>query len=95
MLSHSNIKRCIIILSPSTEWVQQENWVLVSEFQELLSGVLEEENVTVVEWVSNLESVNGISISFLDLLVDFHGSISVLVHSVVEFDFLDESHLGS
>ena len=69
MLLHSGVKRSIILLGPSTEWVQQEDWVLVTELQELFSGVLEEENVTVVEWISDLEGVDGISISFSDLLV--------------------------
>jgi hypothetical protein len=91
VLSHSGIKRCIIILGPSSKRVEQENGVLVASSQQLFSGVVEEENVSVVEWVSDLESVDSISLSLLNLVVDFLGCESVVVKAVVEFDLLDKS----
>lgn len=50
--------------------MQEENWVLVAQFQELFSSILKEENVSVVEWVSDLESVEGITSSLLSDLVN-------------------------
>ena len=63
--------------------------------KKLFSGVLEKEDVSVVEWVSNLESVDNISSLQFHLGVDFLGGQSVLVEAVIEFDFLDESSFAS
>jgi hypothetical protein len=93
MLFHSGVKRYVIILDPSSEWVEEKNWVLISLLQELFSGILKEENVTVMEWVSQLEGVNGISVSLLNHLVDLFWGHSVLVEFVVEFNLSNESHL--
>ena len=48
--------------------------------------------MTVVKWVSELESVDGISILGSDLFVDLLGGESVLFHIIIEFDFSNESH---
>lgn len=95
VLSHSVIKWDIIILAPSTEWVKEEDWVFVSELDELLSGVLEEEAMSIVEWVSNLEGIDGIGSLLLNGVLDLLWSKSPLVHAIVEGDLLDESHLLS
>lgn len=86
VLLHSGIKRYIIIFAPSAEWVEQEDWVLVSLLQQLLPGVLQQEHVPVVQWVSHLESVHSISILGLDLVVDLLWGESVLVEAVLEVD---------
>jgi hypothetical protein len=75
--------------------MEQEDWVLVSLFDELLSGVFQQEAVTVVEWVSNLESVDSVSSSLLSDIEDLLWSKSVLIHAIVEFDMLGESHFLS
>ena len=46
--------------------------------------------MTVVEWVTDLEGVDCISTSGLDLITDFSGGESVFVHAVVELDSLGE-----
>ena len=92
VLSHSVVKWDIIILAPSTEWVKKEDWVLVSELDELLSGVLKEEHVSIMKWVSHLEGIDGISALLLDLLLDLLWGKSPLVISIVEDNSLGESH---
>lgn len=92
MLSHSIVKWDVVILAPSSERVKEEDWVLETLLEELLSGVLEEENVTVVEWVSNLESVHGIGLLLLDLFANLGWGQSILVHAIVELDVLQKSH---
>jgi len=91
MLLHTGVEWHIVILAPATEWVEEEDWVGVTSLLELLTGVLEEENVTIVEWVSNLESVNSIGTSLLDLLRDLTWGISVLVKTIVELDLGEEA----
>ena len=91
MLGHSSVKRNIVILAPSAEWVEEEDWVLVSELDELLSGVLEEEHVSVVEWVSHLEGVAGIGVLGLDEGLDLSWGLSVRIDSVVKLNSLCES----
>ena len=77
---------------PSTERVEEEDGVLKALLQELFSGVLEEENVTVVERVSNLEGVESITSSLLGDIVDLAWGHSVLVEAIVELNLSGESH---
>ena len=88
-------ERDIIILAPATKGVEEENWVLVSLFDELFTSVLEQENVTVVKRVAYLEGVYGISTTSFDEITDFAGSVSVLVHAIVESDAFGEVHVGA
>ncbi len=92
MLLHSGVEWDIIILDPTTERVKQEDGVLVSELEELYSSVAQKKGMSVVEWVSELESIDCIGISGLDLIVDLLGGKSVLVKSVVELDVLNVSY---
>ena len=92
MLVHTGIKGDIVVFAPSTEWVKEKDWVLVSLLEKLFTGIFEEEYVSVVKWVANLEGVNGISTAGLNLFADLMGSESVFVHAVVEMDLLDEVH---
>ena len=85
----------IIFLLPSTEWVEQEDWVLVASLEELFPSVLQEEHVSVVEWVPHLESVDGISISSFNLISNLSWSVSVVVKSIIELDVYVELHAGS
>ena len=64
-------------------------------FEKLFTGIFEEEDVAIVEWVTNLEGVDGISTAGLDLFADLVGSESVFVHTVVEVDSLGEVHAFS
>lgn len=92
MLSHSEVKRNIIILAPATERMEEEDGVLVAQFDKLFTGILEEENVTIVERVADLEGIDGISLLFLDLLLDLVGGKSVLIESIVELNVFEERH---
>jgi len=92
MLSHTVSKRNIVILAPSAKRVQKKDRVLEALLEELLTGVLEQENVTIMEGVANLESVNGISVLGLDHFGDFEGVHAILVHVVVEHNALGEVH---
>jgi len=92
MLGHARAERYIIILAPSAEWVEEEHWVLVSLLDQLFTGIGQEEAVTVVEGVTDLEGVDGISTHGDSLIVDLFRGVSVLVHAVVEHDALHEVH---
>lgn len=95
MLSHSKVKWDVIIFHPATEWMQKEKRILVASFDKLLSGVLKQKTMSIVKRVSNLESVNCISSSFLSDLINLCWSHSILIHSVIEFEFAGESHWSS
>jgi len=92
MLSHSKIEWNVIIFHPSSKRVQKEKRVLVASLDQLLSGVLQQETMSVVKRISNLECVNCISSSFRSDLVNLGWGHSVLIHSVIEFDIAGESH---
>jgi hypothetical protein len=61
----------------------------------LFSSILEEENVTIVEWVTDLEGIDSIGILGLNLFLDFFRGLSVSVESVVELNFRNKSHILS
>jgi hypothetical protein len=95
VLFHASVKGHIVVLAPATEGVEEKDGVLVALLEELLTGILEEENVTVMEGVANLEGVHGVSTTGLDLVGDLAGSEAVLVHAVVELDALGEVHAST
>jgi len=92
MLGHARAERYIIILAPSAEGVEEEHGVLVSLLDQLFTGIGQEEAVTVVEGVADLEGVDGISTHGDGLFVDLFRGVSVLVHAVMEQDALHEVH---
>jgi hypothetical protein len=92
VLEHAGVERHVVVLAPSTEGVEEEDGVLVALLEELLTGVLEEEHVAVVEGVAHLEGVHGIGTTGLDLVGDLGGSVAVHVHAVIEGDTLGEVH---
>lgn len=55
MLLHSPRQRHIIILSPPSEWVEQEHRPAVASLNQTLVGVLHKKSVAVVDWVAELE----------------------------------------
>lgn len=57
----------------------------------MFSGILQKHDVSIVKRVSNLEGIDSISILGLDSLVDLSGSKSVVIESIIEFDFSDAS----
>ena len=91
VLVHTGVKRNIIILAPATERVEEEDGVLIALFDELLTGIFKQEHVAIVERVSNLEAIHSISTTSSNLLNNLTGSVSVLVHTVVELDALEEA----
>jgi hypothetical protein len=95
MLFHSVVGWDIIIFAPSTKWVKEKDGILESFLEELDTCILEEEAMSIVEWVSNLEGVNGISSSIYCFLVDLSWGESVLVKSIVILYSLDEVHFLS
>lgn len=95
MLLHSGVQGHIIVLDPASQGMQEENRVLVAKLQQLLSSVLEQNNVTVVQWVPQLEGVNCVSTSLDDLIIDLSGCLSVLIHAVLEFDLAHISNGGT
>ena len=92
MLLYSRWERHIVFLLPSTERVQEKDGVLVAQLEELLSGVLEEEHVSVVEGISDLESVEGVASSLLGDVVDLSRGHSVLIVSIIELNLSGEGH---
>ena len=72
--------------------MEKENWVLVSLLKKLLSGIFKKKYVSIVEWVSQLESINGIGVSLLDLSINLSWGDSVLIELVVELNVSNELH---
>jgi len=91
MLLHTGVQWDVVILAPATKWVKQQDWVLVTSLHELLTGILKQKDVTIVQWVSDLEAVHGISTTLLHLLVDLSWGQSVLIKAIVVGDALEES----
>jgi len=92
MLSHSVVKRDIIVFAPSTKWVQKQNWVFKSFCQKIGSGCIEHKNMTIMKWVSNLECIHSIGLSINNSLVDLFRSHSVSIHTIIEFNISQKSH---
>lgn len=92
VLFNSGGERDIIILAPSTEGVEEEDGVLVALGNEVKSGLLEEEAMSVMEGVSHLEGKDGIGVHGLSSVRDFLGSHSVLIHLVIPHDLSNEVH---
>ena len=92
MLSHSVVEWDIIVLHPTSKWMEEKDWVLVSHLDKLLSSVLQQEAMSVMEWVSNLEGVNSISSSLLSNIVDLLWGKSVLIQAISKLDVLGKSH---
>jgi hypothetical protein len=61
----------------------------------LISSIIQKEHVSVMEGVSHLEGIDGISTLCFELISNLLRGKSIDVHIVVEFDFFDESGLGS
>jgi hypothetical protein len=95
MLSHSKVKWDVVIFHPSTEWMQKKKWILIASLNELLSGVLKQKAMSIMQRVSNLESVHRIGSSFRRDLVDLRWRHSILIHAIVKLEFAGEIHRGS
>ena len=95
MLLNSSIKRCVIFFSPSSQWMEEKDWVLMALCKKLFSGVLEEENVSIVKWISHLEGIDNISILCFHLVMNLLRVKSILIKIVIEFNFLNKSGLRS
>jgi len=94
VLVHSFLEWDIIVFAPSSEGVEEEDGVLVSLLLELNAGVLEEEAVTIMEGVADLEGVASIGLFGLNSFLDFLGGESVFVHTVVPHNLAEEVHLS-
>lgn len=90
VLLHSLESWHIIVLNPAAERVQQENGILVTLSDKLLTSVLKQENMPIVKRVTNLESVNSISAALFSLSFDLRGSQTPLIKTIVEYNLLDE-----
>ena len=95
MLLHALKERNIVVLAPATEGMEEEDGVLVSELEELFAGILEEEDMSIMERVAHLEGVDGVGISLFDDRLNLGRSLSVLVHVVVEGNLAEEVHVGA
>ena len=73
MLIHAGFERNVVILAPATKRVEEEDGVSVASLDELLTSILEEKHVTVVEGVADLEAENSISFTLMHLHVDLTG----------------------
>ena len=92
MLGHTVGERDVIILAPATERMEKEDGIAVALSDELLTSVLEEEDVSIMEWVSDLEGVDDIGILLNNFSLDLSRSQSVLVIAVVEDGSGNEAH---
>jgi hypothetical protein len=92
VLEDTGSKGYIIILTPSTEGMKQEDWVLVTLLDQLLASVFEEKNVSIMKGVANLEGVNCISTPSFNEFTDFSWSVSVFVHAIAKDHAFGEVH---
>jgi len=92
VLGHTVGEGDIVILAPSTEGMEEEDGVSVTLSDELLTGILKEKDVTIMEGVSDLEGVDDISVLLDNLGLDLSGGQSVLVVAVVEDGSGGEGH---
>lgn len=60
VLLHSPRQWHIIVLSPTSQWVEQQHRPTVATLDETFVGVLHQKSVTVVDWVAELKGKNGI-----------------------------------
>jgi len=72
--------------------VEKQDWVFVSLGNELLTGVLQEENVAIVERVSDLEGIDDIGLLLNDSGLNLLRSESVLIVAIVKGGSLNEAH---
>jgi len=92
MLLHSGSEGDIVILAPSTERVKEKDRVFVALSEEVLSGLLKHEAMSIMERVSHLEGKDSVGIHGFSPVVNLLRSQSVLVHAVIPHNFLDEAH---
>lgn len=95
MLVHAHVGGNVVVLAPSAKRVQKKDGVFKAKLKELLTSVLEQKNVTIVEWVSHLECVNSISALGLNLGLDLSGRESEVVDTIAEGQSLEEAHAGT
>ena len=92
MLGHTVSEGHVIILAPATEGMEKQDGIAVALSDELLAGVLQEEDVSIVEWVSDLEGVDDVGVLLNNFSLDLSRSQSVLVIAVVEDGSGNEAH---
>jgi len=92
VLRHAVGKGNVVILAPSAERVEEQDRVPVASFDELLTGILKEKDMTVVEGVPDLEGVHDIGVLLIDLGLDLSGSHPEAIVAIVEHGPADEAH---
>lgn len=55
MLLHSPGQWHIVVLGPTSQWVEQQNGPAVASLDETLVGILHQKSVAIVDWVAELE----------------------------------------
>ena len=71
--------------------MEQQDWISVAKCEKFFAGVVEEKHVAIVEWVSDLEGINSISVFKFNLLLNLRWSQSVFVQTIVESNSLCET----
>lgn len=92
VLGHTICQGHIIVLAPAAKRVEKQDWVSVSLGNELLTGVFQEQNVAIVERVSDLEGVDDIGVLLDDSGLNLFWGESVLIVAIVEDWSLNEAH---
>lgn len=88
MLLHTPAKGNIICLSESPKWMKQKNRILITHFKKPSPCVSHQKSMTIVNWIPELESKDGISIPFGEFRPKFWRGKSVFVKTIVVFDWL-------
>lgn len=68
MLFDPPVKRNIISLGVATQWIKQEDGVVVAHIKKATTSISHEKSVTVVYWIAKLESKHCISIAGGELI---------------------------
>eukprot|EP00054_Salpingoeca_dolichothecata_P038006 m.12627 g.12627 ORF g.12627 m.12627 type:complete len:347 (+) comp8144_c0_seq1:485-1525(+) len=95
VLAHAHSKWDIIGLSPATQRMEQQSGIFKSTLLELSACVLHEQSVAVMDGVTQLEGVHGISASFFEFGAKLKGGESVFVKSIVPFDLVKDFQLSA
>jgi hypothetical protein len=73
MLFHSDGQGDVVVFGPAAQWMEQEDWLLVTSIQQGLTGVLHEKSVAVMDRISQLERENSIGSHVKEFSLEFGG----------------------
>ena len=71
--------------------MEKKDRVFVSKLEELFSGILQKQNVSIVKRISNLKCIHSISTFCINLSRDFSRGKSKVINAIVKLHTLEEA----